>query len=315
MESNTAQAASPESSGGFKANVKHYINSLPLLSFWIFSIVWVITLADLPIFLTGNDAYTFRHWLCLRADKVINGFQGMCSFLIARIAAETLRLFAVHRIFLYPLATPGLFTSLVSTYLALPYMVIIEQKYGTSRLAWHLISVYTCTVGILYTIWSALAGVTFGECGGLSGWAVALSVWIAREKEPEGQWNDRIFFGVIRIRAKAMPYFINIFYLFFTAGPSFFLGLIATAVAYCCKSLVCLSVHSIDDVQTDVKSRVLAGLLPSDDFFYRFESGPWVKRIASNPRFVSMGASTGGYLPVYKDDVNVAFASKDKADG
>ena len=102
-----------------------------------------------------------------------------------------------HRILLYPLASPGFSLLITNTLLALPYMAAMERKHGTLKLAWLLITFYTCGIGLVYivllgifrtsTIW-----IESSYVAGLSGWTVALSVWSSMEDESEGQSNDRM---------------------------------------------------------------------------------------------------------------------------
>ena len=73
----------------------------------------------------------------------------------------------------------------------------MERKHGTLKLAWLLITFYTCGIGLVYivllgvfrtsTIW-----IESSYVAGLSGWTVALSVWSSMEDESEGQSNDRM---------------------------------------------------------------------------------------------------------------------------
>ncbi|KAI9272636.1 hypothetical protein BDA99DRAFT_498832 [Phascolomyces articulosus] len=166
-------------------------------------------------------------------------------------------------------------------------MAAMERKHGTIKLAWLLITFYTCGIGFIYVVLLGIFKVSTiwidsNYVAGLSGWAVGLAVWSAMEEESEGQSNDRMLFGVIRIPGRVMPYLIIVFYLFLVPDTSLLLHLLAAAVAY-----------------LYFTKRIPARLLPSDDVYKHYEGRPWLERITNNSRYVSMDAATGGYLPIH----------------
>ncbi|KAI9490846.1 hypothetical protein BDB00DRAFT_915573 [Zychaea mexicana] len=119
-------------------------------------------------------------------------------------------------------------------------------------------------------------------CAGLSGWVVALSAWSAMEEEAEGQTNDRMLFGVIRIPGRVMPYMIIGFYFFLVPDTSLVLHLLAAGTAY-----------------LFMKNKIPPRILPSSDFYKHYESRPWLERVTNNSRYVSVDSATEAYLPIH----------------
>ncbi|KAI8146034.1 hypothetical protein BJV82DRAFT_600194 [Fennellomyces sp. T-0311] len=278
MEPNTGQTASTNRTGEstriFISHVKQYFNSLPLFSLSVIAITWLIGLADVLGRVSPSQTNLVSQWLYLSANKVLYGLQG-------------------HRILLYPLASPGISLLLTNTLLALPYMAAMERKQGTVRLAWLLISLYTCAIGLAYVILISLFSsiARYHSCAGLSAWTVALAVWSAMEEEAEGQSNDRMLFGVIHLPGKAMPFLIIAFYFFLVPDTSLVLHVLAAGTAYCY-----------------FKKRIPARLLPSEDTYRHYQSRPWLEHVTGNPRFISMDAASSGYLPIHNNSANVASA-------
>ncbi|KAI7852065.1 hypothetical protein BDC45DRAFT_444574 [Circinella umbellata] len=163
----------------------------------------------------------------------------------------------------------------------------MERKHGTLKLAWLLITFYTCGIGLVYIVLlgifrTSTVWIESSYVAGLSGWAVALSVWSAMEDESEGQSNDRMLFGVIRIPGRVMPYLIIAFYLFLVPDTSLLLHLLAAGVAF-----------------IYFTKRIPSRFLPSDDMYKHYEGRTWLERVTSSTRFVSMDAATSGYLPIH----------------
>ncbi|KAI7878077.1 hypothetical protein K492DRAFT_133192 [Lichtheimia hyalospora FSU 10163] len=115
---------------------------------------------------------------------------------------------------------------------------------------------------------------------GLSAWTVGLAVWSAMEEQAEGQSNDRMLFGVIRIPGHIVPHLIIVFYFFLMPDLSLIIHLITAGIVYCY-----------------VKHKLPPRLIPSEDTYRNYEQHPWLGRAVNHGRFISVD-NTSGYLPI-----------------
>lgn len=197
-----------ESTRIFIQHVKQYFSSLPVITVSVMAGSLAVTAVDL----IGNlfplhRSHILSEWLYLNAAKIWYGWQGKncaISLLVCR-SKEMLTSCSIqqgHRLVLYPFATPAFSLWLTNIILLLPYLSNMERKHGSLRIAYLLLALFTCVIGLLYVVSAALYVAfwksdgertleTFG-CAGLSGWTVALAFWSAFEEDLEGSSPDRM---------------------------------------------------------------------------------------------------------------------------
>ncbi|CDH55766.1 predicted protein [Lichtheimia corymbifera JMRC:FSU:9682] len=255
-----------ESTRVFAGHIKQYFASLPLFTVVVLILSWTITLLDVPGRLNSSSVIV-SHYLNLSANKVLSHWQA-------------------HRLVVYPFASLGVTYLLTNTLLVLPYLASMERKHGTVRLAWALLILMTFATSVAYVILIGVYSMVSSDMSkyytfaGLSAWTVGLAVWSAIEEQAEGQSNDRMLFGVIRIPGHIMPHLIIAFYFFLMPDLSLIIHLITAGIAY-----------------GYAKNKLPPRLVPSEDTYRNYEQNPWLGRAVNHGRFISVD-NTSAYLPI-----------------
>ncbi|KAL0082956.1 hypothetical protein J3Q64DRAFT_1750877 [Phycomyces blakesleeanus] len=195
----------------------------------------------------------------------------------------------VHRLAVYPLASPGLSLVIANLLLSITYMAELEKRKGSLKTLWILICFLTVIPGIGYvffvSVFAYMVKMADGElqhtlCAGLSGLAVGLSVWSTLEDQDEEEVQYRMLFGVIRIPRRLVPVLTIAFYFFLAPDTSLILHICAAGSGYLYAS-----------------KQLPAFLLPSDETFQRQEQEGWFHRLTNRRGFVSVD-DIGPYLPI-----------------
>ncbi|KAI9008461.1 hypothetical protein CLU79DRAFT_777145 [Phycomyces nitens] len=217
-----------ESSRIFLGHVKQYFYNLPLVTFSLFVTTSVIALVDaLGRFRNFYYHGFFTQWLYLNVPKVVHDAQ-------------------VHRLLVYPLASPGLSLVIINLLLSIPYFSDLEKRKGSLRTLWILSCLLTVLPGIGYVVlvstFAYSMGMGQGElqstvCAGMSGLVVGLSVWKTIEDQEEEEIEYRTLFGAIRIPRRAVPALTIGFYFFLAPDTSLILHICAAGCGYLCKSI------------------------------------------------------------------------------
>ncbi|KAI8886046.1 hypothetical protein K501DRAFT_283962 [Backusella circina FSU 941] len=259
--------------GMFLAHVKQVLLSLPPLSIAILVIPVTIYLVDavLAILSSTQSTTSISEWIALDVNKVLQGWQ-------------------VHRLVLYPFASSGFIYLLTAMLWLFGDLIKMENKKGTLKLGWIILTLFTLVPGIIYILVLSLLtyfskvqhdytnGIPYS---GMTGLVVALILWSNLDDERNGVGQDRMLAGSIRISNRWMPALALLFFVFLIPANYMILNLACAVISY-----------------LYVNEKIPSQLLPSDATYSRFEGTSWLQPLTALPNFVTNDAS-GAYLPIF----------------
>ncbi|ORZ11822.1 hypothetical protein BCR42DRAFT_420706 [Absidia repens] len=262
----------------FVTHIRHYFNSLPLISVLTIIIPLFANLLDVITFIGPTHNTFIYEWFYLSQTKIIYHLQ-------------------VYRLIFYPLVHVNVTSLLTNLLLLIPYISAHERKKGSVCLLHELLCLFTLLPAIMYIVVIVLitsvldmSGVFMGvaACSGLSTWTVALSLWTMLDEDARGEATTHSLFGVIPLPPKSIPFLIIAFYFFLVPDSSLILHLCAASVAY-------FYFHH----------RLPSVLEPTNEKCRHFENHRWTKLLSNHPKFISVDTSahSGSYLPVTSNGV------------
>ncbi|KAI9486712.1 MAG: hypothetical protein EXX96DRAFT_550264 [Benjaminiella poitrasii] len=267
----------------FLAHIKQVLSTMPPVTRFTLYAPIIIFIIDNILLQVLHLGFRFSYWSYLDFDNSVLKFQ-------------------IFRFILYPFSKSSLLELFIIPLWLIPEMYKLEQRQGSIKFLWILLTVFTVLPGIAFVfIMKILTTDWFNpinnrvhiefSCHGMTGWVVGLLFW-TYFTEDESEQHDRMIAGAIRIPRKYWPVFVFVFFVFLVPGIPILLNISASIMAL-----------------LYVKDK-LGFLIPSDEKFSEYEGKAWLRFLTSASNYVSIDtAGISGYLPLFMPSQNAATTS------